>query len=62
MTAGEELLLMMFIGAVGIWCGVGVALKHVAMAWTALLVMAIVIGFVYFVVWHGSINITISHW
>lgn len=59
MTTGEELLLMMLIGAIGIWCGIGVALKHTAMAWTALLVMAVVIAFVYFVVLHGSINITI---
>jgi len=59
MTAGEELLLLMFIGAVGIWCGIGFALKHVAMAWIALLVMAVVIAFVYFVVLHGSITITI---
>ncbi|HKF35908.1 MAG TPA: hypothetical protein VKB35_03325 [Ktedonobacteraceae bacterium] len=59
MTAGEELLLLMFVGAVGIWCGVGIALKHVAMAWIALLILAVVIGFVYFVVLHGSITITI---
>ena len=61
MTAVEELLLLMFIGAVGIWCGIGVALKHTAMAWIALLVLAVVIAFVYFVVWHGgSVTITIG--
>ena len=59
MTAGEQLLLLMFIGAVGVWCGIGVALKNAAMAWLALLVMALVIAFVYFVVLHGSINITV---
>ena len=61
MTAGEELLLLMFVAAVGIWCGVGVALKHTAMAWLALLVLAVVIAFVYFVVWHGGVTITIWH-
>jgi hypothetical protein len=61
MTAGEVLLLLMFIGAVGIWCGVGVATKHTPMAGIALLVLAIVIAFVYFVVLHGgAITITIG--
>ena len=60
MTAGEELLLLMFIGAVGIWCGVGVATKHTSMAGIALFVMAVVIAFVYFVVLHGGITITIG--
>ncbi len=59
MTAGEELLLLMFIGAVGVWCGIGIALKNVAMAWIALLVIAVVIAFVYFVVLHGGVTITI---
>ena len=49
----------MFIGAVGIWCGIGVALKNAAMAWLALLVIAVVIAFVYFVVLHGGVTITI---
>jgi len=61
MTAGEELLLLMFIGAVGIWCGVGFAIKQTAMAGIALLVLAVVIAFVYFVVWHGGLTITIWH-
>ena len=59
MTAGEVLLLLMFIAAVGIWCGIGVALKNAAMAWLALLVIAVVIAFVYFVVLHGGVTITI---
>jgi len=51
----------MFIGAVGIWCGVGVATKHMPMAGIALLIIAIVIAFVYFVVLHGgAITITIG--
>ena len=60
MTAGEELLLLMFIGAVGIWCGVGVATKHMPMAGIALLIIAIVIAFVYFGVLHGSVTIRIG--
>ncbi len=61
MTAGEVLLLLMFIGAVGIWCGAGVATKHTSMAGIALLVLAVVIAFVYFVVLHGgSVTITIG--
>ena len=60
MTTGEVLLLLMFIAAVGIWCGIGVALKNAAMAWLALLVIAVVIAFVYFVVLHGSVTIRIG--
>lgn len=60
MTAGEELLLLMFIGAVGVWCGIGVALKNVAMAWIALLILVLSIAFVYFVVLHGGITISIG--
>ena len=60
MTAGEVLLLLMFIGAVGIWCGAGVATKHASMVGIALLVMVIVIAFVYFVVLHAGITIRIG--
>ena len=60
MTAGEVLLLLMFIGAVGIWCGVGFAIKHTSMAGIALLILAIVIAFVYFVVLHGGVTIRIG--
>jgi hypothetical protein len=59
MTAGEVLLLLMFIGAVGIWCGAGVATRHTSMAGIALLIITIVIAFVYFVVLHGG-NVTIT--
>ncbi len=54
MTAGEVLLLLMFIAAVGIWCGIGFATKHMPMAGIALLILALVIAFVYFVVLHGG--------
>ena len=61
MTAGEVLLLLMFIGSVGIWCGIGFATKHMPMAGTALLIIALVIAFVYFVVLHGgSVTIRIG--
>ncbi len=60
MTAGEVLLLLMFIGAVGIWCGIGFATKHMPMAGIALLILALVIAFVYFVVLHGGITIRIG--
>jgi uncharacterized transporter YbjL len=60
MTAEEVLLLLMFIAAVGIWCGIGFATKHMPMAGIALLIIAIVIAFVYFVVLHGSVTIRIG--
>ncbi len=54
MSAGEVLLLLMFIGVVGIWCGIGVATKHMQMAGIALVIMALVIAFVYYVVLRGG--------
>ena len=60
MTKGEVLLLLMFIAAVGIWCGIGFATKNTSMAGIALLIIVLVIAFVYFVVLHSSVTIRIG--
>ena len=60
MTAGEVLLLLMFIATAGICCGISFAAKNMPMAGIALLLIVLVIAFVYFVVLHAGVAIRIG--